>query len=282
MRVFVWTGGHTIAESLIQDPPPGITIESNIDTSGQGPSREAGERRFSIDPEHRNSWTELHRPSEPRFLPTLSDADLIHTISGLVPTVPRPWVTTISMPSSFFGLHDEWYRSRRHVWTMMKVLRSSNCKTVMSFSDATHKGFIRLLGDRLGPDDKQKLSVVHPAVNADKFRKKGRAEDDKFRILFVGNHFFDKGGRELFGAVSRIAGRYDVHLDLVTDAPPHHKAALDAFMKSHQQEWVSWHVPKVPRKRLIEKFFPRADVFVMCSYIDVFGFVLVEAGDGLP
>ena len=283
MRVFVWTGGHTIAESLVQSPPEGVCVISNIQsyTKRTGIS---GERMFAIPDDAKRVLDGLvFRAGIPRFLPFAPKADIIHTVSGLVPLAPRPWVTTISLPSSFFGLNDECYDSRRRLWLLSKILRTDSCKRITCFSKSTLDGIRHVLHPYQSKKIEPKLEVLYPAIDPTRFVQRKKKNGNEFRILFVGNHFFDKGGRELHRAVSRLARKYDVHLDLVTNAPPHHDLALKEYVRKHQEDWVSWHIPGLKRKQLIEEFYPTADVFVMCSYMEVFGFVFIEAmACGLP
>jgi glycosyltransferase involved in cell wall biosynthesis len=282
MRVFVWAGGHTIAESLVQNPPECVEVVSNVQTYTRR-TGVSGERMFVMPHEAKLVIDRaVYGTGLPRFLPSAPRADLIHTVSGLVPLVPKPWVTSISMPSSFYGLHDDWYESRRRYWTLRKILRSHNCRRVTCFSRATKEGLRTILARHPDETIESKLEVLYPAIDTARFRR-AENESDRFRILFVGNHFFDKGGRELHRAASRLAKRYDIQLDMVTDAPPHHKEALAEYVRNHQEEWVNWHIPGLTRRQLIEEFYPRADLFVMCSYMEVFGFVHIEAmASGLP
>lgn len=283
MKVFVWAGGHTIAQSIFENPPDGVSVVSNVQayTRRTGIS---GERMFVLPPDAKGVFDGLaYAAGLPRLLPSLPRTDLIHTVSGLVPIVPRPWMTSISMPSSFFGLHDDWHASKHRYWILRKILRWKECRFVTCFSKSTQDGLLEILKCGEERQLESKVVVLYPAIDTSQFAQRKRKDDGIFRVLFIGNHFFDKGGRELHRSVSRLAKKYDIRLDIVTDAPPHHKTALDEYMRNHQEEWTKWHVPGLTRRRLIEEFYPAADVFVMCSYMDPFGFVFIEAmASGLP
>lgn len=283
MKVLVWTGGHTIAASLFENPPDGYEAVSNVQRYSRRTGI-SGERMFVIPSEAKTILDNIaYGFGIPRPLPSLAEVDLIHTVSGLTPIVPKPWVTSISMPSSFFGLKDDWYESRRRMWILRKILQSRYCRRVTTFSDSTLKGFLNILGREGCEPLSEKLEVMYPAIDAEKSVPKRAKGEGRFRILFVGNHFFDKGGRELHRAVGRLSKKYDVQLDLVTNAPRHHQAALKDYMAKHQEDFVKWHVPGLSRRTLMEEMYPDSDVFVMCSYMEVFGFVFLEAmASGLP
>lgn len=284
MRVFLWSGGHTIAESLYLDPPDGVDISSNAETYASRRHEARGERMFVVPNQaKRLADRTIYAMGVPRFLPILSRADLIHTVSGLVPTLPMPWITTISSPSSFYGLNDNWFKSARRVALLRNILRSRYCRKVTCFSEATLKGLESTIGNRMDNVIASKLEVMYPAVNPARFVQKRGKSDGPFRVLFVGNHFFDKGGRELYNAVKRLSQTYDIQLDLVTDAPPHHRDAFVEFTRRNRDSFAKWHIPGMRRRQLMEDFFPEADVFVMCSYMEIFGFVFLEAmASGLP
>lgn len=284
MRVEVWTGGHTIAESILKNPPDGVEIVSTVELAGRTSGSRVGERVSSVPRNLQVIADQLvYKCGIPRFLPSLIRTDLIHTVSGLIPIVPRPWITTISMPSSFFGLNDDWYQSRRRRSVLRWIMRSSNCRKITCFSNSTLEGLRWTMGEGLDKETLKKLEVLYPAIDTSLFPRQQRRSDGVFRILFIGNHFFDKGGREIHKAASQLATKYDLRLDIVTSAPPHHADSLHDFVRHHQEPWCHWHIPRVSRRELVEDFFPNSDVFAMCSYIDAFGFVLVEAlAAGLP
>ncbi len=141
MKVFLWTGGHTITESLFENPPEGVKIVSNIDAFAKK-TGVSGERVFVVPTETKKVLDKFaFTLGVPRILMSPPDSDIIHTVSGLIPLVPKPWITSISSPSTFFGLNDNWYQSRRRLWTLGKILRSNHCKRVSCFSESTLLGF---------------------------------------------------------------------------------------------------------------------------------------------
>lgn len=283
MKVFIWTGGHTITESLYENPPENVEVFSNMDTFTKK-TGVSGERVFVVPSEAKKILDHIaYGFGAPRILASAPKCDIIHTVSGLVPLLPRPWITSISMPSSFFGLNDNWFKSKRRLWLIGNILRSSNCKKITCFSESTLQGFREVIGVKMQELLDTKLEVLYPAIDPRRFKLKRKSDNGQFRVLFVGNHFIDKGGRELHRAVSRLSAKYDILLDLVTDVPPHHKDELNTYMRRHQEKWVRWHVPGLPRRKLIDELYPSADVFVMCSYMEVFGYVFLEAmASGLP
>lgn len=284
MRVHFWVGGiHPISESLLLDPPPGVALSSNVrgfqyDSyrgSGRNPTGVAGPRQLF----DRLSYG----LGVPRIIPLRTDADLIHTLSGVVPLTAKPWVTSIEMPSSFYGLRDEWARSNRRRSLLRFILSMDNCKRILCFSQATRHSLLEELGCAPSSTLGEKIDTIYPSVNVKRFKRGNVASDGVFKVLFIGNHFFDKGGRELFRAVSNVARDRKIRLTVVASAPPHHMHMFKNFLNAHRETWVDWHTTGVARKRLVEEYYPNANLFVMPSYIDLFGYVFLEAmASGLP
>jgi glycosyltransferase involved in cell wall biosynthesis len=124
-----------------------------------------------------------------------------------------------------------------------------------------------------------KTSIVHHAISPKYLRETPREKQDgKLRILFVGNHFFDKGGRELFYAYQRLKKSYDVELVFVTSVPSHHRVQFEAFQKRLRSEpGVRVFAGGVSKASLWQEHYRSSDIFCFPTYMDTFGFVLLEA-----
>lgn len=105
--------------------------------------------------------------------------------------------------------------------------------------------------------------------------------DNKFVFCFVGRLVKDKGVNELVSAFKRLAGIYnDVKLILVGPLEDNENAIDESTKKeiSSNSNIVFWG-----RQKDIRPFMCASDVFVLPSYREGFGVVLMEAGAlGIP
>jgi len=144
--------------------------------------------------------------------------------------------------------------------------------------------------------DPGRLEVVYPG-----FRTPGtvdRSERTEFRFVFVGADFERKGGFEVVEAFETVAARHpDARLVLVSTDPriPNPDRAIHSWVSPARREQVIARLgtlegrglaasfPPLDRSVLYEKIYPEADVFVMPSRAEGFGFTNVEAlSFGLP
>jgi glycosyltransferase involved in cell wall biosynthesis len=162
--------------------------------------------------------------------------------------------------------------------SLVRLLSGPKCKKILTTSEAS----LNSLRLGLGKDFESiadRTGVLAPAVSSKLLLRNPprRERDEPVRILFVGNHFFDKGGRELFYAFRRLRQKLDVELILVTGAPKHHEAYFNSFAKIIGREPGVRLCSRVPKDVLWNEFYAKSDIFCMPSYMDTFGYVILEA-----
>jgi len=149
-----------------------------------------------------------------------------------------------------------------------KSIRSKYCKKIMPLTCAarrTMEAVFNLQGVE------EKIEVVYPAIRP--LEADIREHDHETRILFVGNDFLIKGGRELLEAFRVIDGKYDAKLVIVSQ---------EAYRNLRPGRNIEVF-PYIPRKELLSKFYSNADIFCLPTYADSFAFVFLEAkAAGLP
>ena len=122
-----------------------------------------------------------------------------------------------------------------------------------------------------------KIEIVYPAVLPYKGKKK---IDKKFvTLLFVGSIFEGKGGLEVLKSFAVLRKKYDVKLIIKADVPERIKKKFNF----RNIEFYPYKTEILPRVKLLENFFARADIFVYPTYCDIFGLCLLDAlSVGIP
>ena len=144
--------------------------------------------------------------------------------------------------------------------------------------------------------DPAKLDVVYPGFPTPPPVEPRERRD--FRFLFIGTDFERKGGFEVIEAFESVAARRaEVKLILVTPDPrlPHPDRAIHSWVPAERRERLLALLQALERRGRVERytlqdrtwlyrrFYRSADVFVMPSRAEGFGFTNVEAlSFGLP
>jgi glycosyltransferase involved in cell wall biosynthesis len=164
--------------------------------------------------------------------------------------------------SSFVGLqHWNLDKSKKLIF---KFLRSKYCKKILPHTFASKKSFESIFGKVFD----KKLEVVYPAIRRFNFK---HAKKDKIRILFIGKDFEAKGGKEVLKAHQILKKRYD-NIELVIKSKVPEK-----FLNNFKEEGIIFTNEIVNREELFRKYYFTSDIFVFPTYIDSFGYVLLEA-----
>ena len=142
------------------------------------------------------------------------------------------------------------HQNYRHYANEIKKLYLSNfCKKIMPWSYAAENYLVSAI-----PELKGKIETVHPAIHLPKLNK---IKHEGLNIVFVGGDFYRKGGKEVTEAFEVLKKKYD-GINLVT-------------------------ATNTPHEKVVKEIYPSADIFVMPSYQETFGFVYLEAMSfGLP
>jgi len=122
--------------------------------------------------------------------------------------------------------------------------------------------------------DEEKVTVVYPGVNINKLRPLNTSKRDilkRYNILFVGNDFERKGGQDVLEVfLNTFSHNSDLHL--VTNAPVECELPnvyIHRNVKAYSPKWL--------------ELYQQADIFVMPTYFEGFGWVFIEAmAAGLP
>jgi len=195
---------------------------------------------------------------------TSQNYDLIHCCHCLSKNKNKPWVADIE---------SEWQlylgkKTKRAKEKVKKILMSNNCKKILPWTQITGNEIIKEF-----PEIKDKVEVIYPAIPVNKKISK-KNENDKIAILYATRYFWLKGGIIALEVYKKLKERYDDKIDLIfiSDVP----------------EKVKERYPKQKIKNLVSnkelfKLYEKSDIFFYPSFVDTFGFGLLEAMSfGLP
>ena len=285
--VYFLGGHHPSNEPFIRSPPANVRLFSRV--------RAEEFENFGKLRQYSGMWPVVKKTNDwffrkirmPRLLPVFGNYDLIHTNGSVIPLSFTPWVASIENPSAFFGFEEKWHEVPRLRKTLASFLVSDRCKAIMPYSNASC-GYLMASLDEWKSAIETKTRVVPLAIDSRLIRKRKedlrpKDESEKMNFLFIGNHFFDKGGREVLRAFRNIRDYSNSELTIVTSAPPHHAKEFRDYLPILKNErGVKFYHTGIPRETLMN-MYDRSHVFVFPSYMDQVPFVLLEAmAAGLP
>lgn len=262
MKVCLRKGYHHAFDDLVAYPPSGVKYEIPSIVSSKNQSG-------FVNVLKRKSWrlyaNALNMPNS-IHVPCSPDANLIHANSGFLPTNRIPWVVDLEHVASFVGFEANRLKSVKG--KIESILASGYCRKIMPWTDAGRMSIIKALDSRKFSD---KIEVVYPAMHPTNVNRK---KHDGTNLLFVAYDFFVKGGREAVQAFEMLRRKYDVNLTVISNYP-----------KQYQKKYTNTKFIQagLPRKTIVEKYFAETDVFILPSYSDTFGMLLLEAMNaGVP
>jgi len=213
---------------------------------------------------------------------SLSDCVGIHAAQYLLYT-NKPYVVDFEDVSAFTYYDHRVLRKVQTQYLLHKFFCNPACKAILPWTEAAKKSLLNAVTN--SADFAHKVHVVYPCIapiSKDKLdsgklgkltnlRNKGAV-----RLLFVGKLFYEKGGYETVIAFSRLRKQYpQLELDVVSHTP-------DEILEQFKD------VPGLRFRRgiaddILESLYCNADIFVMPSHYDTFGFVYLQAmAHGVP
>lgn len=209
-----------------------------------------------------------------------SEPDLLEFIQFYSREIPnKPYIVDIE---HIVGLADFVYADEAKREEIYNFLAHENCKQIVCFSNAA-KSTIKNMFPDSGIELEKKAVVVYPAQPKFKDLYGNQSDDEylksdkKFKILFVGNDPLRKGLHEVIAAFHELQKKYsDIELYVVSNLPAD-------FTNYADMTDVHLYPSNFSMEEIVQKFFMRADVFVLPTHADTFGMVFLDAlASGLP
>jgi glycosyltransferase involved in cell wall biosynthesis len=205
------------------------------------------------------------------FVLTRKDYDLIHSSRGILILNKRPWVVDFEHIGSFGAFTFERVKK-----ISLKLLNSNYCKKILPHCVAAMNSFLN--GWKIDSQSIiEKLEVLYPAIETRKMKK---SKKPKINIGFLATRgaFYEKGGKEILEAFKILSKKYeDINLIMKVKPP-------EEILKTYSQSNIKFLTTHFnTREELFEKFYKNLDIFVLPTYVDSFGFSLLEAMScGIP
>ena len=196
---------------------------------------------------------------------TKENFDLIHCAHCLSLNKNKLWVADFESEWQFY-IGKKTKRAKEKV---KKILISNNCKRILAWTEKTKKEILKEF-----PEIKDKVKVVYPAIPLHKKTTSKKNKNDKITILYATRYFWIKGGIIALEVYKKLKERYDDKIELIfiSDVP----------------EKVKKRYPKLKIRNLVSnkelfKLYEKSDIFFYPSFVDTFGFGLLETMSfGLP
>ena len=180
-----------------------------------------------------------------------------------------PWVVDTEHAGGFLRFRQDRFGSSFYKNIISSLLRRRSCKGILAWSEASKKSIWGYLRSK---ELLSKTHVIYPAISPSKLL--ATKPSGTFKFLFIGRVFYEKGGREVLMAFSKIRKRFDCTLTFIGSPPQEFKLKY--------AERVTFIEPNLTREE-VRAILPQHHALLFPTLSDTFGFVILEAlAAGLP
>jgi len=205
LKVYLRPGNLPLYKELINFPPEGVKydIASKLSSANDSGFKKSLKRAV---------WFNLTK-FRPPAITMPSNKRLIHSCYGAMVSNNVPWVVDVEHYASFANYHIKSLNNTAYKGQIEKLLSSDCCRKIMPWTLAAKnsiKSFFR--DERIN----RKMEVVYPAIHEREVPKKA---DDTLRLLVVNRYFLEKGGLHAVRMFDALEKKYDIEMDVVSNAP---------------------------------------------------------------
>jgi glycosyltransferase involved in cell wall biosynthesis len=196
----------------------------------------------------------------------LKNIDLIYS-PGKIILNRFPWVIEIDNVAvlTYYNL-----RLLRLLKPFIKLtLKSKYCKKIICISEAAKSAMQHCFKSK---KINKKISVVYPYVKKPELSS---TKQRKITFLFISTNFYLKGGKELLIAFDQLSKKNkNIELTIITKMKDISKDHMKIIEKNSK---IKLYEASFSKEDLFHKFYSKSDVFVLPTYQDSFGMVILEA-----
>ena len=228
----------------------------------------------------------------------LNKVDIFHLWNG-VSLGKTPWVTTFETLVPRYASVLEMYQSITH-WRKIKKKRwlikrsleglaSNACKQIIAMSNAALRIQSRWLETCPEYADaiRDKMMVLHPPqpTPLKSFEDKKLDIDSVIQFMFVGAHFFRKGGLEILETLIKLKEQYKYPIELIIVSSlgtkdyvfPRGETEKTKYVEYLIEENASWitHYPHLPNQDVL-RLMRKAHIGLLTTYADTYGYSVLE------
>ncbi|MEM5782043.1 MAG: glycosyltransferase family 4 protein [Candidatus Aenigmatarchaeota archaeon] len=261
LKVYLLSGFHPIYESIIRNPPTNVNYIS-LHPLSVFDSLEIYRKGYEI--KKKILIKILNGLRLPRIFFVTKNCDLIHSCRGILILNRKPWIVDIEHAGSF----GNYLKINKRI--VNKLLSSNYCKKILPHCMAAGESLKNAYDTS---NFKQKIEILYPAISTHWIKGIKRKYEDKLTLLFIGKgiSFYRKGGKEILQAFDILNKKYDIKLIMKTEPPEEIKR------KYGKRDNIEFFTQTISRNELFLKLYAHSDIFVFPTYVDSFGYVLLEA-----
>jgi glycosyltransferase involved in cell wall biosynthesis len=199
------------------------------------------------------------------------EVDIIHYLN-LVPSgkLVKPYVVEFEHVGALFGF----VKDEKSINKVKELLLDDECKAIICSTEAARTTLKKLFIDDYSRV-KNKAKVIYPAVCLDQIHVKliKKTKRKKLKLLFVGEDCFRKGLEELLLALTLVPN-FEKKIELTVVSSD----ASNLINKySNLKEIIKYFPPNFSKHEILQRFYSKADVFVLPTKRDTFGFAIIDA-----
>jgi len=252
--------------SLIENPPKNIEYQNIRKKEGMITKEKKLFFWKNLKKISRALLNKLNLPLPNAHKSPEGDYDIIHCAHCLSKNKDKPWV------ADFESLWQMWIsgkNTKKVKKIIRKILIRPNCKKILAWTEVAREEILKAF-----PEVSNKIGVVGYAMPFPKIKK---IKKETITLLFVSRYFYEKGGLHALEAIDSLTKKHkNIHGIFVAPTP---KGIFNKYKKNKKIEFFGL----TPHDKLMNKIFPRADIFIYPGYSDTYGFLFIEAlAFGLP